>query len=116
MTWTADSNASAGHRGPTTATCIQTYGSNTSINPPAGGTPACTDNATSGGQFFQNSWLRITIPLGQNYGATGLTPADPQNPRGEPGWWKIRYTVNSGNDTTTWQVSLLGNPVHLVLP
>ena len=33
----------------------------------------------------------------------------------EAGWWKIRYTVNSGNDTTTWEVSLRGNPVHLVL-
>ena len=34
----------------------------------------------------------------------------------EGGWWKVRYTVNSGNDTTTWEVNLLGNPVHLVIP
>ena len=38
------------YRGPTTATCIQTYGSNTAISPPSDGSPACTDNATSGGQ------------------------------------------------------------------
>ena len=60
--------------------------------------------------------IQIKIPLDADYGLGGLTPSDPQNPRNEPGWWKIRYTVNKGNDTTTWQVSLLGNPVHLVQP
>jgi hypothetical protein len=31
-------------------------------------------------------------------------------------WWKIRYTTTSGTvtDRTTWSVSILGNPVHLV--
>ena len=34
----------------------------------------------------------------------------------QPGWWKIEYQVNGGNDTTTWEVNVLGNPVHLVVP
>ncbi len=31
-------------------------------------------------------------------------------------WWKIRYTTTSSSvtDRTTWSVSVLGNPVHLV--
>jgi hypothetical protein len=35
--------------------------------------------------------------------------------RDQQGWWKIQYTTSaSANDTTTWMVSLVGNPVHLV--
>jgi hypothetical protein len=106
--WTADGNATAGHRSGTDVNCIQTYGNGSAVAPPAG----CTDNYTSGGQFFQNSWIRIEVPLSASYGSTGLRPP------GEPadGWWKIKYTVNKGNDTTTWMVSLRGNPVHLVVP
>ena len=88
-------------------TCLQTFGGSTSITPPAG-----CPNFTSGGTFFQNAWVRIIIPLPSSYGSVGLQPA------GEPasGWWKIKYTVQSGNDTTTWQVNILGNPVHLIVP
>ena len=106
--WQADTYASSGHTGGTGVTCIQTYGSGTSISPPAG----CSDNYTSGGQFFQNSWIKITIALPASYGSVSLTPS------GEPaaGWWKVKYTVNKGNDTTTWMVSLRGAPVHLIVP
>lgn len=105
--WTADSYASAGHKSGMGVTCIQTYGNSTAITPPAG-----CPNDTSGGQFFQNSWIKITMVLPAGYGSTGLTPP------GEPaaGWWKVKYTVNKGNDTTTWMVSLHGQPVHLVVP
>jgi hypothetical protein len=35
----------------------------------------------------------------------------------EAGWWKIEYTITSaGNDTTTWETNIRGNPVHLVVP
>jgi len=39
----------------------------------------------------------------------------------EPGWWRIRYTMGGSSsgkafDLTTWQVDILGNPVHLVIP
>jgi Flp pilus assembly protein TadG len=92
-------------RSGTNVTCIQTYGG-TGPAPPSG----CT-NITTGGTLYQNSWVTITVPLGSAYGDSGLTPPGET----EEGWWKIRYTVNSGNDTTTWEVSLRGNPVHLVL-
>jgi hypothetical protein len=33
----------------------------------------------------------------------------------QAGWWKVEYTISaSGNDTTTWEVTIRGNPVHLV--
>lgn len=61
---------------------------------------------------FDAYWLRITIPLAATYGSSGLTPPGET----QPGWWKIRYAVAGGNDTTTWEVKILGNPVHLIVP
>lgn len=108
FTWTADANASSGHTSSGgTVTCIQTYGGSSGVPAPAG-----CPNTTSGGTFFQNSWVKILVPIPGSYGQAGLQPSgDPA-----PGWWKIKYTVQSGNDTTTWLVSVLGNPVHLVVP
>jgi hypothetical protein len=112
FTWTADSNAASGHTSSpagTTVTCIQTYGGSSGVTAPSG----CT-TLSSGGTFFQNSWLKILVPIPGTYGQTGLHPAT--DPAGQDGWWKIKYTVQSANDTTTWMVSVLGNPVHLVVP
>jgi Flp pilus assembly protein TadG len=108
FTWTADSNATSGHTSSGgTVTCIQTYGGSSGVSAPSG----CT-TYSSGGTFFQNSWVKILVPIPGTYGQAGLQP--PGDPA--PGWWKIKYTVQSANDTTTWQVSVLGNPVHLVVP
>ena len=107
FSYTADSRAAAGHQSGS-GTCIQTNGGATSgVTPPAG----CT-NLTSGGSFYNGSLITITIPLPTTYGSVGLTPS------GAPGagWWKIEYTVGGGNDTTTWQVDIRGNPVHLLVP
>ncbi len=62
--------------------------------------------------YFQDALITIEIPLPATYGSTGLTPP------GVPGagWWQIEYTVAGGNDTTTWQVDIQGNPVHLLVP
>jgi Flp pilus assembly protein TadG len=69
--------------------------------------------ASSGASQYQNAWVTISIPLPANYGVGGLTPPGET----EPGWWKIEYTITSaGNDTTTWEVNIRGNPVHLVIP
>jgi hypothetical protein len=69
--------------------------------------------ANSGASQYQNAWVTIAIPLPANYGVGGLTPPGET----EPGWWKIEYTITSaGNDTTTWEVNIRGNPVHLVIP
>jgi hypothetical protein len=63
--------------------------------------------AKGGSSSFNNTWIHITIPLAASYGSGALW---------QDGWWQIEYNVSSGNDTTTWAVSILGNPVHLILP
>jgi len=68
----------------------------------------------SGAAQYNNSWVTLTVPLPKTYAAP-LPPGEPAGTGG--GWWKIRYTFDSTtSDTTTWQVSIRGNPVHLVLP
>jgi hypothetical protein len=69
--------------------------------------------ANSGASQYQNAWVTISIPLPASYGVGGLTPPGET----EPGWWKIEYSITSAaNDTTTWEVNIRGNPVHLVIP
>ncbi len=68
--------------------------------------------ASGGSSYFNNSVLTIQIALPASYGSVGLKPSGET----EDGWWKIEYQVGGGNDTTTWAVSIRGNPVHLVLP
>jgi hypothetical protein len=94
FSYTADNG-----RSNASTTCIQTYA--------GGGTPpaGCGENAGSGGTLYQNSWVSIRIALPTSYGSTGLV---------NNGWWQIKYTVNGASDTTTWQVSIRGNPVHLI--
>ena len=105
-TFSFTSKSKGGQIGPsgTNVTCIETNrpGSAPSFAMPAG----CPTIYDGSGNQFDSYWLTITISLPNTYGNTI------QN----SGWWKIQYTVGGGNDTTTWQVSILGNPVHLVLP
>ena len=104
---TSKATGAAGPSG-TNVTCIETNrpGSAPSFTLPAG-CPAIFDGA---GSQFDAYWLKILVPLPPNYGQNGLTPTGET----QPGWWKIQYSVAGGNDTTTWQVSLRGNPVHLI--
>ena len=72
---------------------------------------------TGGTSLFNGCWLTIEIPLSTNYSAP--LPAN-DTVATEGGWWKIRYnmsgsTSSNSTDMTTWQVSLRGSPVHLVL-
>jgi Flp pilus assembly protein TadG len=77
----------------------------------------CADNnvtsittSVGGHSSFNNTWIHIRVPLLASY---GLGP----NGLWQGGWWQIRYeTPGGGNDTTTWQVSISGNPVHLIVP
>ncbi len=66
---------------------------------------------STGSALFNNRILTIEIGLPQDYGVGGLDP----NGIGEEGWWLVEYDVRAGNDTTTWEVAIRGNPVHLVL-
>ena len=80
---------------------MQTFGA--TGTPP----PGCGENANSGGTLYQNSWVSIMVTLPTTYG-------DATHPIKNSGWWKIKYIANQANDTTTWQVSIRGNPVHLI--
>lgn len=79
------------------------------------GDPGNGRNATTG--IFNGCWLTIVIPLPIGYTA----PQPPTETHGG-GWWKIEYDMGGKStfapafDLTTWQVDLLGNPVHLIVP
>lgn len=62
------------------------------------------------GISFQNRTIRIAIPLDQSY-ACAYTAGEPDDC-----WWKVEYEDNNSNanETTTWGVTLLGDPIHLV--
>ena len=108
FSFTSTSKAGAAGESGTNVTCVET---NYPTGPPPGGVPAgCPTVYNGSGSHFDAHWLRIVIPLPATYGSSGLTPAG----ESQPGWWKIRYTVGGGNDTTTWQVTIRGNPVHLI--
>lgn len=82
-------------------------------NGSSGTTVSVIQTARNGSSLFNNHWITISVPLGSGYGqgTDDLTPAG----ESEPGWWKIEYSIDrGGNDTTTWEVNLKGNPVHLV--
>jgi hypothetical protein len=69
--------------------------------------------ATSGGtQFYNGKWVRIEIPVANNY-ASIINPADPST-----WWWRVEYVVGSGVtavDTVSFAVGLKGNPAHLLI-
>ena len=61
----------------------------------------------NGAQATNGTWIHISIPMPATYGESLWNN----------GWWQVEYTVTQGgNDTTTWQVSISGNPVHLLVP
>jgi Flp pilus assembly protein TadG len=111
-TFSFTSVSKAGTVGPsgTNVTCIETNrpGSAPGFAVPAG----CPTIYDGSGSQFDSYWLRILIPLPATYGNAGLQPSGTP----APGWWKIQYSVGGGNDTTTWTVSIRGNPVHLIEP
>jgi len=68
--------------------------------------------ATTGGtQFYNGGWVRMEIPVANNYAGI-VNPADPST-----WWWKVEYVIGSGvtaTDTVTFAVGLKGNPAHLL--
>lgn len=92
--------------------------------------PASTETAgnslqvSSGSARFNGSWLNLTMTIPSNDGPVGTRYADMVNgvgTVGQPGYvapfggyWKMLYQVQGGNDTTTWEISVNGTPVHLV--
>lgn len=86
----------------------------------SGGAPTSGTNVTSlttsdsRTNFYNNQWITLRVALPTSYGVGGITP--PGEPG--PGWWKILYTTGTGGgqDVTTWEVNIRGNPVHLIIP
>jgi hypothetical protein len=78
------------------------------------GTGVSQIQTSNGTALFNNKMVTILVPLPATYGSVGLNP--PGDATDEDGWWQIEYNINAANDTTTWAVSIRGNPVHLVLP
>jgi len=76
------------------------------------GTNVTEIQTSTGTPLFNNRILTIMIDLPTTYGSGGLDP----NGLGEDGWWLVEYDVRAGNDTTTWEVEIRGNPVHLKVP
>ncbi len=110
MTSVAKWNGSAGDSAASGTTCLET---NYPAGAPAFTLPAgCPANFNGSGSHFDDYWLTIEVPIPDNYGSGGLLPPGET----QPGWWKIEYTVAGGNDTTTWKVDIVGNPVHLIVP
>ena len=100
---------------PTNAGYTDTTFSYTADNGRSGTNVTSIQTASGGTNLFNNSWITITVPLSNLYGQAGDTLRPPGE--SQPGWWKMEYTISaSGNDTTTWEVSIRGNPVHLVSP
>jgi hypothetical protein len=95
---------------------IQTGTTGTYTNNCSGtGVGQITTTNSGGTHPFNDSWITIHIALPSTYGQNGLTPSTET----EPGWWKIDYKLGNGsvgNDTTTWETGIVGNPVHLVVP
>lgn len=90
FTWTAQKVASSG------ANCT-----GSSI-----GSVASVTTSSGGSHYFNGCWLTLDVVISTTYTA-------PQS-----GWWKINYHMSAGSgnstDETTWQVSIRGNPVHIV--
>jgi hypothetical protein len=79
--------------------------------PTSGGSQTSLQTSSTSTSFYNNQWITIQVALPADYRAP-TPPGETQ-----PGWWKIEYTVGtSGQDVTTWEVSIRGNPVHLVVP
>ena len=79
--------------------------------PTSGGPTSSLPTSNSSCNYYNNQWVTISAPIPSTYTA-------PQ-PSGEPGpgWWKIEYgTLGTGQDITTWEVNIRGNPVHLIIP
>lgn len=82
----------------------------TSITDPFPIRPASSYTGSDGKKYYgpsNGSWLNFIVDVPANYAKTYPTG----------GWWKVLYSVSAGgNDTTTWEVQVIGDPIHLVNP
>ena len=96
-------------------TCCAGSSCNTSTHTAGSSNVAYLDVSGTGTQPYGN--LSSTSKFSdRTVSAFIRLPSDYGGAYGTKTWWKIRYTTTSGTvtDRTTWSVSILGNPVHLV--
>ncbi|MEM7273308.1 MAG: pilus assembly protein TadG-related protein [Actinomycetota bacterium] len=84
------------------------YGTKASpITQTCSGTPCISQKD---GYSFQDRTAMLEIPLPSDYSCAA--------PSGQPPdcWWRVEYEDNNSSviDTTTWGVTILGDPVHLI--
>jgi Flp pilus assembly protein TadG len=90
---------------------FSTTGSGCGAPTSGGPTTSLRTSDSSGCRYYNNQWVTISVPIPSTYNA----PTPPGEPG--PGWWKIEYnTLGTGQDITTWEVNIRGNPVHLITP
>jgi hypothetical protein len=81
-----------------------------SSNAPSGSVSTLkTSNGGGATGLFNGCWVTIDVPIPTTYTAPSS------------GWWMVEYDMggipsNSAFDVTSWQVNVVGNPVHLVVP
>jgi Flp pilus assembly protein TadG len=102
---------------PFSYTAKKNSGAASDCNSRQGSNVTSVTTNTGGTSLFNGCWITIEIPLPASYSAP--LPSN-DTFASEGGWWKIRYnmtgsTSSNSTDLTTWQVSLRGSPVHLVL-
>ncbi len=91
-----------------------TTGSSCGAATSGGPTTSLRTSDASGCRYYNNQWVTISVPIPATYTAP-VSPGDPPGSGG--GWWKIEYnTAGTGQDITTWEVNIRGNPVHLITP
>ncbi|TMG35426.1 MAG: hypothetical protein E6H94_08600 [Chloroflexi bacterium] len=97
--------------GFTYATFTWTATGSSGGGPTSGGPTTSLVTSTATTKYYDNQWVTISVPIPTSYTA----PTPPGEPG--PGWWKIEYiTSGTGQDVTTWEVNVRGNPVHLITP
>src|SRR5438477_590559 len=80
----------------------------------SGGPTQTLVTSTSTCNYYNNQWVTISVRIPVTYTAP-VSPGDP--PGAGRGGWKIEYgTLGTGQDITTWEVNIRGNPVHLITP
>jgi Putative Flp pilus-assembly TadE/G-like len=80
----------------------------------SGGPTTTLVTSTASCNYYNNNWVTISVPIPATYTAP-VSPGDPPGSGG--GWFKIEYgTLGTGQDITTWEVNIRGNPVHLITP
>ena len=98
-------------------TAAPTASGASSCNSRSGTNVTSVTTNTGGTSLYNGCWLTLTIVLPNGYDAphpSSDTVTD------EGGWWKIRYNMSGAassfsTDLTTWEVSVKGSPVHLVV-